>query len=94
MSIENNNQANIVIPASVISDAIKALQEDRASQRQHEAAAATTIMTTLSFITDKLIAFAREEAAARRAANTQYEIKELYEQIEKLQNDLVVALKG
>jgi hypothetical protein len=77
----SDNQAqNIVIPANVVEAAIKALQEDRASQRAHEAALTAALIAFTASAADKVLTFAKEEAARRAAANTA-------EQIEALRNE-------
>ena len=88
MSIENNN--NIIVPANVITELAKALQEDRNSQRAHEMAAVTAILAFTMTAADKLIGFAKEEAQLRRADRTSEHlslIEGLSAQVEKLTAD-------
>jgi hypothetical protein len=74
---QNNN---IIVPASTVEAAIRAFAEDRASQRAHEAQMVAAVIAFTVAATDKLISFAREEAAQRRADRT----AELREEIEAL----------
>jgi hypothetical protein len=53
----------------VVEAAVAAFAADRSAQRQHEAAMAAALLTFTVTAADKFLTFAREEAAARRAAN-------------------------
>jgi hypothetical protein len=91
MLVENNNQAqnnNIIVPASVVSDAIAAFAADRASQRQHEMAMMASLITFTMTAGQRIISFAQEEAAQRRAAGT----AELREENDRLRT--VLAANG
>ena len=79
-----DNQAQIIIPANVVTELAKALQEERSAQRQHEMQMAGALLAFAASAADKFLTFAREEAAQRRAANT----AELREEVEALRNEL------
>ena len=91
MSAYSDNQAqNIVIPSSTVEAAIAAFAADRASQRQHEMNVTTTLVTFTLTAAERVIAFAREEAATRRADRTAEHlslIEGLNAQVEKLTAD-------
>jgi hypothetical protein len=72
---ENTPAQNIVIPSSTVEAAIAAFAADREAQRKHEAAMMASLITFTVTAADRLIAFAKEEAAARRAAMVREEIE-------------------
>ena len=98
MSYSDNSPANnIIVPASVVEAAIAAFAADRASQRSHEAAMLASICAFTVTAAERILGFAKEEAATRRADRTaehlslieslSSQVQALNAQVEKLQAD-------